>query len=123
MAKTNQDDTFYANNQRVLKFTVVDSDNGDIAFDLTGYTIKWALSKYNSKGAYLTTEILGKSTTGGGVVVTNAAGGLCEVTLDGADTASLSGAYYHELEATDGLSVSIVLATGKLTILKNVVNT
>lgn len=121
MAKTGQNDTFYANNLRELEFSVQNEDG--TAFDLTGLSVKWALSKAKTGGDYGTTAILEKATGGEGIVVTDAAQGELTVTLDPEDTTTLKGAYYHELEVFDGTDRGVVVATGVLTILKNVVNT
>jgi len=122
MAVTGQTDIMWANNKRSLVFTIVDSDNGDVALDLTGLTVKWALSRIDSSGAYLTAPVLEKATGGSGIVLTDAPNGICTVTLDAVDTVDLSGIFHFELEVFDGTPEGVVVATGQLTINKNVVN-
>lgn len=125
MVQTNQNDTFYANNLRVLKFTVTDADSSPVVpLNLTGYTVQWAMSRFLSSGAYSTTPVLTKDNASkGGVVVTDAANGKVTVTIAETDTVSLSGKFYQELEVVDGVGNATVVATGNLTINKNVVNT
>jgi hypothetical protein len=124
MAETGLTDTMWAGNKRVLAYTVEDSDAGDgSAKDLTGLTVKWALSKMSSDGTYSTTAILEKATGGNGITVTDAAAGELEVDLDAADTSDLAGDYYFELEVYDATPEGVVVATGTLTINRNVVNT
>lgn len=121
MVQTAQDDSFYANNARTLVFTITNEDeDGSPALDLTGLTIKWALSRVNSNGVYSTTPVLEKSTSDG-ITITDAAAGECEVQLDAADTTSLSGTFYQELEVFSGGSGTVV-AVGTITIKRNVVN-
>ncbi len=124
MTDTNQDDEFYVNNDRVLKFMLTDDDNSGDPLNLTGFTIVWAMSSISRKGIVSSTAVLEKKTGGEGIVITDAAGGLCEVTIDKADTASLApNAYHHELEVIDGSGLCVVNAVGTLTLLLNVVNT
>jgi len=114
--------TFYAGNKRLLRFTVVDKDApGDPPLDLTTLTIKWALSRFKN-GRYLSTPILEKSTTGGGIVKIDAINGILEVTLLRADTASLLGDFWQELEVTDVGGECEVVAVGPVSVLLNVVN-
>lgn len=124
MAVTSQKDTMWAGNKRVQRFTVTDEDAvGSPAKDLTGFTAKWALSRFNAAGTeFLTTPVVTKTTGGGGIVITDATNGILEVTLDVADTSALFGTFYFELEVVDGSSNPLVVATGTLTINKNVMN-
>lgn len=122
MAQTNQNDTFYANNIRVLEFTLTDED-AEAPLDLTGCTVRWALSALLIDGSYDTTPVLRKdSVTAGGIVVENASAGTLRVEIEAADTADLSGRYYHELEVLDAAGDPVVVSTGYLTILANVSN-
>ena len=122
MAKTGQDDTFYAYNKRILKFTITDEDVvGEPAFSLVGYTLKWSLSRLNSDGTWESCPTLIKDESHG-VAVTNYSGGLVSVTLTKADTEFLEGSYYHELEIFDGVDEPLVVSTGTLTLLRNVIN-
>lgn len=123
MARTDQDDEFYANNPRRLQFTVVDEDNADAPFDLTSFTVRWAMSKMKPDGSFSTTPALTKTSEGsGGITVTDAAAGELYVDLEDVDSAALHGDYYHELEVFNADGEGVVVATGKLTINKNIKN-
>lgn len=124
MTSINQNDTFYANNKRVLKFTVTDKDaDPEAPLDLTGMVVRWALSKFLANGNYSTEPILLKDNDSeGGVSVTDAEAGEVEVSIEPEDTGDLSGKFYQELEAVDVTGDPVVIATGTLTIKKNVRN-
>lgn len=125
MVQKNQNDEMYANNIRTLRFAVTDADATDPTdpLDLTGLVVKWALSRIAPSGQFTTTAIVEKCSNDGTLTITNPTGGLCELTLDPADTATLSGKFYHELEVFDSGDNGVVVATGEITILRNVVNT
>lgn len=124
MTVVNAKTSFYAGNKRTLKFSVVDEDTaGSPAFDLTGQTIKFTLSRGDTDN-YRTTAIVEKSSaTPSQITITNATGGLVEVVLLGSDTLVLRGDFYFELELTDVFSDTNVVSVGTLEILRNVVNT
>lgn len=121
MAVTDQRDTFYAGNVRNYTFSVDDSDNPGSKLDLTGATITFALSKYLSATQWSKTPSVEKS-IGDGITVTNASQGALTVTLSNEDTATLEGEFYFELEVTDVSSNAVVVATGRVTIVRNVTN-
>jgi len=123
MAREDQDDVFYAGNRRTLRFSIDDQDNPGSKLNLTGLSFKWALVNKRSDGSYDVTHILQKTSAAGGIVVTNAATGALEVYLLDADTLNLSGDYYYQLEAFDGDGNALMLATGTLTIKRNIINT
>lgn len=129
MAVENLTDTMWVGNKRIQKFTVTDEDaSGSPAKDLTGLTIKWALSNIDpNSGAISTTAVLEKATGGNGITITDAVNGKFEVTIDPGDTSDLApGVYYFEAEVFDTTpdpDEPVVVATGKLTIKLNVVNT
>lgn len=119
MAATNDTIIVYAGNKRTLRFTVLDAEGA--AFDLTGYDVRWALSKYGASGSYTTTAEVNKhSDNASEITVTD---NVVDVVLVGADTANLSaGDYYHELEIVDGSDESLVVAVGDVELRSNVVN-
>lgn len=125
MTSLNQNDTFYANNKRVLKFTLTNEDESPaIALDCTDLTVRWAMSKFSSTGQYLTTPILEKTEADGITFESDDPTlGVVLVTIDPVDTAALSGKFYHELEVIDGSGNPVIVATGTLIIKKNVENT
>lgn len=126
MTDVNQNDTFYANNKRKLKFTITNKDvTPNVPLDLTGMIVRWAMSRFGTSGDYSTTSVLRKDNDalGGVAVIGSATDGVVEVTIEPEDTASLSGNFYQELEVVDGSGDPVVVATGKLIIKKNVRNT
>lgn len=125
MAKTNQNDTIYANNVRTWEFTVINADaTPNIPVNLTGYTVQWALSRFAPDGTYSTNAVLEKDNQSkGGVVITDAVNGVVQVNILDSDTAALFGKFYQELEIVDTVGNAVVVATGTITILKNVSNT
>ena len=114
-----QDISLHSGDSRTLRITI--NDDAGAALDITGATIKWQLSKkaadsVEPKGAF----ILSKGTTSTGIEITDATGGICEVTLAPADTEALAGEFYHELQMTLDGSVSTVLF-GQATIVKDLI--
>lgn len=122
MARTDQNDTFYAGNKRTLQFTVYNDDNEGVPLDLTGLTFKWGCAATRFDRSFVEPKLVQK-TLADGITVIDAAAGRVDVVIAGSDTTSLDGLYYHELEAFDVDSNSMVLMTGYLTILRNLANT
>jgi hypothetical protein len=129
MVVENQTDRMYAGNKRVFEYTVTDADaSGDPPLDLSSFDVRWAMSLSDEMGEFSTIPVLQK-TEGAGIQVTDAAGGVCQVTLDSSDTVSLDaeapdGTPYHfELELVDAASAVVTVATGEIRLLPNVVNT
>lgn len=86
---------------------VRDVDNGGTK-DLTGATVEWVLADRPGGPAVVEKDNAGT----GGVQITDAAGGVFDVSLDPADTDDLSGEYYHEAEVTDGSGDTETVWTG-----------
>jgi hypothetical protein len=80
-------------NDAVIKYTVTDQDG--VAVNLTSATIKWSIRRNLQTAAALT------KTTSSGISITNAAGGIFEVTLTNTDTTGLTGTYTMEAIITD----------------------
>lgn len=124
MTKTKQNDTFYAGNIKVLRFTILDETG--LPADLSAYTVRWAMSKYADDGSYSLTPDLKKDndTLGGVTFVNDGTDGLVDVTIQPEDTDSIveTSRYYHELECVDVLDDPLVAATGTLTIRANLDN-
>lgn len=93
MTKQSQDFLMWSGDDKVITVTVYDSD--DVVVDITGATIAWQLSQNVDSAALIT------KTAGDGVVLSDPTNGQFTITLDPADTASLSGRYYHEAQITD----------------------
>ena len=129
MTAENQNDSFYVKNTRIFAFTIMDNDTLDsngqpVPLVLTDYTIQWALSQYEATGVYNRLPVLKKDNAGiGGVVITDEDNGKVEVRLTPSDTNLDPGLYHHELELTDTSGGAVVVATGDITLKKNIKNT
>lgn len=111
--------TFYIGNKRLLRNTILDRDNPtpNAPLDITGMTVKWALS-LQSNGQYLQVPVLTKTAT-----ITDAPNGKCEVLLVKADTVDLTpGTYYQEWEVYDPTNETEVVTVGEVVLLLNVDN-
>lgn len=127
MSSVNQNDSFYANNKRTFNFTITDRDvTPNIPYDLTGKHVRWSLSRQQDDGSYSSIPLLEKTTadTSPVDVIINAdpTTGKVQVILQASDTIGLLGKYHHELEVIDGAGQAVVVATGTILILKNIVN-
>lgn len=113
----------FARNAFLLDFTVTDGDADGAPLDLTGLTVKWALSAA-PRGApgWTTTRLVEKVSPAGGVTIVDATAGVLTVQVNGADTAALLGRYRHELEVFDGAGEAWVVAGGFITFRANIVN-
>lgn len=94
-------------NDVILKYTVTDQDAA--AVNLTSATIKWSIRRNLATAAALT------KTTASGISITNAAGGIFEVTLTDTDTTSLSGVYVMEAIITDSNSKVYTITNSDIT--------
>jgi len=125
MVQTSQNDVMYANNRRVITWPVKDEDGTSVK-DLSGLTVKYALTRIGPNGPITTGPLIDKSSSGADVTITDAINGIVTITLNPADTAALAAAgetvYYHELEVFDGSGNGVVVATGNMTIRPNITN-
>ena len=113
---TQNDVTLHSGDTLILEVTVNDPTGSPV--DLSSTTFAWALSKKSAsavapRGAALMTKALAS-----GITLVDAATGRVDIALDPADTESLAGTYYHELQMTDTGVVSTVLF-GSVTIVKD----
>lgn len=127
MAITGLEASVYAGNPRTLRFTVTDQDvTPNVAKDLTGISARWAATRTNSSGDPI---------VGSPVITKDSANGTSEINIDDptngklkvflldTDTVALGGDFYFELELyIPATPFSLVVSTGTLTVLKNVVN-
>lgn len=112
MTKKNQDFETYQNTDVILQVAVLDQDGN--VFSLVGVpTIVWSLSRELGCDPVLITKSLG-----GGVTITDAAGGKLEIKIDAADNITLSGIYEHELTVTDSVSDKSTTMVGSACILE-----
>lgn len=124
MVQTGLTDVMYAGNGRELEYTIVDEDNAGAPLNITSFRIKWAISALASDGSFSTSPVLSKdSNVGTQITKPTPTSGVCVVTLDPADTASLGGrTFYMELEVFDASGIPVVVATGTLEIRRNIAN-
>lgn len=92
------DFSMFQGDTRRLNFTLTRADGSPL--DLTGGTLRWQASRLKAPGVFSTMPLLQKTETNG-VEVVDAFNGIVTVTLGPADTLSLSGNLYHELEVVD----------------------
>lgn len=113
MAARGQDFEMFSGEQKELAIAI--TDDAGAAVDLTGVTVRWSLAR-TARSAPLIEKV-----TGDGIVVTDAAGGACTVTLVPADTEALEGDYYHEAEVTDGAGRPTTVLHGRARIKPNLI--
>lgn len=115
MAARNQNFQMHKGDTRTVTVAVVDDD--DIAVDLTGATVKWAVANTPTSAT-----LISKQTGGLGISVTDAVGGVFVITILPADTSSLRArTYYHEAQVTDGSGVVSTVLTGKLKLIEDLI--
>jgi hypothetical protein len=104
----------HAGDSRDIVVTVVDSQGGVV--DLTGATIAWHLAQSARAAAPAVAKSLGA-----GIAITDGANGVFTISLDPADTAALSGLYYHEAEVTDAAGHRSTVLTGVATVVPTLI--
>ncbi len=114
MAAIRQNFEMHQGDDVSVAFSVTD-DAGAVV-DLTGTTVVWRMapSKYSASPS------ISKSTASG-ITVTDAVGGKFTVAIDAADTAGLGGIYYHEAQVTDAGGKVTTVATGWLTVTRELI--
>ncbi len=110
-------DEWFTNDDKTLTDTIYQSD-GTTAQNITGWALEYVLCLKGESTALIT-----KSTGGNGLAITDASNGVCQVTIDAADTLPLEGAnvplYDYEITRTDSGSKglltfgTVVLRQGK----------
>lgn len=106
---TDQNFEMFEGDTKDIVVTVTDSAGA--AVDLTGAVIAWQMART----ARSATPAVAKS-VGSGIVITDAPGGICTISLDSSDTGGLSGDFYHELEVTDAQANITTVLSGTVTI-------
>lgn len=104
MTVKNQNFEMYAGDTKNIEITIS-------SVNLAGASVKWAAKKT----IYDAVPALYKDTAGG-ITITDAAAGKFTIALAPADTADLSGKYYHEAEVTDQSGNVSTVTTGTITI-------
>jgi hypothetical protein len=111
MATKKQNFCIFQGDDVVLSVTTTTIEDGDDPQDLTGVSLTWAFSETKDSVALVTKE------TGDGIEITDAAGGVFEVSIDAADTDGLDPqGYYHEARLTDGAGKTRVIMSGAFTL-------
>lgn len=88
-----RDFTMFSGDTKTLAVSVTEeSDNSPT--NIENATVAWKVAR-----SLKTAAVISKSTSSG-ITITSGTLGLLEITLDPADTASLSGDYMHELQIT-----------------------
>ena len=109
MVRIEQDINWFANEDKEIEFTIVDTDGE--AVDVSGATvIVWVCVRLRS----IQENLIVKELASGITVATN----VVTVTLTPTDTDQLSGKYRHELRMTDD-SLETVLVTGEVEVYKS----
>lgn len=108
MALNNQNAVVYAGDNAALNYAITDETNNPL--NLTGASLTYTISVVDGSAAIIT-----KSTSGGGVTITNAPGGLLTVFLTAADTINQQGELWQQLVMTDTNGVVSTLSTGTIT--------
>jgi hypothetical protein len=104
---TEQNQYFEMHQGESKTLEVTETDNTDIS----GQDIEWILADERGDSPEVT-----KTTSGGGVSITNGGNGEFEITLDPSDTSGISGRFYHESRIDDGAGTESVLFTGEVVI-------
>ena len=104
MTKTGQNVEIYQGDFRVLEILILDEN--DLPRDITNCTFIWNVYKPSADFIYI------EKTTASGIIITNASGGLIEITLNPEDTATMLGQYNHECELVDPNSRPFTVTTG-----------
>lgn len=91
-----------------LDFAITDQDGAVV--DLDGATIRWQMAR----SVYAAPMV--EKAVGDGITVTDATGGLFTVTLDPADTATITGSFYFEVEIVDSFGNVSTPRTGEIAI-------
>jgi len=95
----------YEGESKTLEVQEVDST------DIEGQDITWILADEVGDTAEIE-----KTTTDGGISITDGANGKFEITLDPSDTDGISGRFYQEARIDDGAGTESVLFSGEVII-------
>ncbi len=114
---TPQDFELVSGNDKNLNFTLTDQD--DVAVDLTGATIVWAMAHAAKNKSRLITY-----TSPTNLIITDAATGKFQVQVQDTDTENLKARdYYHEARVVSAAGQKRTVAIGTVTLLDNVIDT
>jgi len=105
---TTHDETFFSGDDRAITVTITDANGA--AVDITGWTFVYTISSAPGSPVLLT------NSTGSGLTVQNAPGGVIRVLRSSGDTENLAGAYYQEIIGTDLAGAHAHVLDGRLII-------
>lgn len=112
MTQTNQNFEIYQGDTKNIVVTV--SNNDGTLMDITAVSIKWRLKIKN-------TISIDKTTTNGGISITDSVNGKFTIHLVPSDTTSITGNFYHEAEITDVLGNVSTIFTGVAKVIKSII--
>ena len=108
----------FSGDTKILRYTV--KDGLGVVINITGGAFRWGLFKLDpneseptARGSALVPP--GEKAVSSGITITDAVNGVLEVALVPADTATLKGDFYHELQMVLGGETSTV-AFGQINI-------
>jgi hypothetical protein len=130
-----QDIAVFSGNDYVLALTILDAGTG-LPLDLTGtQEMIWALGRRcavtprpapsrcgdEDCTRYTLSASVTKKLTEGDIVITDAAGGSVEITVDAADLEPLCGTFYHEVKHTSAAGKSSTVLYGQALVKRNLI--
>ena len=98
-----------AGDTKTIGDNVIEKDDAS-ATDITGATIAWKVAQ-----SHRGTVVISKSTADD-IAITSGTGGTFTIDLAAADTASLRGDYYHEIQITFAGGEIATVLKGKMTV-------
>lgn len=115
MADINQNFELFAGDSLIVQVTV--SEN------LTGFSVKWGVSRVSTTNCFNSTPLLEKSSGAGQITIDDAINGIISFKLAKADTLDFNPAnYYHQVLIIDGLGNEKVVTIGTMEILRRLNN-
>lgn len=90
-------DAWFQGETRVFRFLVETETEDGTPQDVSGWAVRWQIMAHKKAQ-----DTLLEKATGAGIVIADGPGGVCEVTIDPADTTAMEPKlYWHELWRTD----------------------
>lgn len=111
MTRRTDIDRYTAGDSLLLSFAIEDPVTGG-AMNLTGASLKFGLSSFDT-GSIAATTTLEKTSPTSGIAITDATNGLCEVTINPGDI-QVAGSYWYELQVITSAGASYTVARGRL---------
>ncbi len=115
VARKQIDQNFEMHSGDTKDIVVTVLDELDQVVNISGATAVFILSQNPYSPAVIT------KSSGSGIVITDGPAGILTITLDAADTESLQGSFYYEVELTDASSRVSTIVVGQINIRADVV--